>query len=99
MSWDDAEMRLENMPDGSFLVRDSSDDRHILSLSFRAQGSTHHTRIEHHNGKCCGITILLYAVWFLTPPSPGPISSCACGRVRHKEKILHSKSAANFNFT
>ncbi|XP_072031267.1 suppressor of cytokine signaling 7-like isoform X2 [Amphiura filiformis] len=51
MSWDDAEMRLENMPDGSFLVRDSSDDRHILSLSFRAQGSTHHTRIEHHNGK------------------------------------------------
>ncbi|XP_033101842.1 uncharacterized protein LOC117104972 [Anneissia japonica] len=51
MSWDDAESRLENTPDGSFLVRDSSDDRHILSLSFRAQGTTHHTRIEHHNGK------------------------------------------------
>ncbi|XP_041481206.1 uncharacterized protein LOC121428560 isoform X1 [Lytechinus variegatus] len=51
MSWDDAEMRLENTPDGSFLVRDSSDDRHILSLTFRVQGSTHHTRIEHHNGK------------------------------------------------
>ncbi|XP_038049699.1 uncharacterized protein LOC119723209 [Patiria miniata] len=51
MSWDDAESRLENMPDGSFLVRDSSDDRHLLSLSFRAQGSTHHTRVEHHNGK------------------------------------------------
>ncbi|XP_071942780.1 uncharacterized protein [Antedon mediterranea] len=51
MSWDDAESRLENTPDGSFLVRDSSDDRHILSLSFRAQSTTHHTRIEHHNGK------------------------------------------------
>ncbi|XP_071792182.1 uncharacterized protein [Asterias amurensis] len=51
MNWDDAEARLENMPDGSFLVRDSSDDRHLLSLSFRAQGSTHHTRVEHQMGK------------------------------------------------
>lgn len=51
MSWDDAETRLENTPDGSFLVRDSSDERHILSLSFRANGTTHHTRIEHQHGK------------------------------------------------
>ncbi|PIK33968.1 hypothetical protein BSL78_29206, partial [Apostichopus japonicus] len=49
MSWDDAETRLENTPDGSFLVRDSSDERHILSLSFRASGTTHHTRIEHQH--------------------------------------------------
>ncbi|ELT87941.1 hypothetical protein CAPTEDRAFT_136251, partial [Capitella teleta] len=50
MSWDDAESKLSNKPDGSFLVRDSSDDRYILSLSFRSQSSTHHTRIEHYKG-------------------------------------------------
>jgi len=44
-------MRLEDKPDGSFLVRDSSDDRYILSLSFRSQGVTHHTRIEHYKGE------------------------------------------------
>ena len=52
MNWDDAETKLSNKPDGSFLVRDSSDDRYILSLSFRSQGSTHHTRIEHYKGEC-----------------------------------------------
>jgi len=44
-------MKLEDKPDGSFLVRDSSDDRYILSLSFRSQGVTHHTRIEHYKGE------------------------------------------------
>jgi len=44
-------MKLENKPDGSFLVRDSSDDRYILSLSFRSQGVIHHTRIEHYKGE------------------------------------------------
>lgn len=43
-------MKLEDKPDGSFLVRDSSDDRYILSLSFRSQGVIHHTRIEHYKG-------------------------------------------------
>lgn len=51
LSWDGAEARLDKKPDGSFLVRDSSDDRYILSISFRSQGTTHHTRIEHYKGE------------------------------------------------
>ncbi|XP_029339487.1 suppressor of cytokine signaling 7 isoform X2 [Mus caroli] len=50
MNWEDAEMKLKGKPDGSFLVRDSSDPRYILSLSFRSQGITHHTRMEHYRG-------------------------------------------------
>lgn len=53
MNWEDAEMKLKGKPDGSFLVRDSSDPRYILSLSFRSQGITHHTRMEHYRGKRC----------------------------------------------
>lgn len=50
MNWEDAEMKLKEKADGSFLVRDSSDPRYILSLSFRSQGVTHHTRMEHYRG-------------------------------------------------
>ncbi|XP_071264090.1 suppressor of cytokine signaling 7-like isoform X6 [Salvelinus alpinus] len=50
MNWEDAEMKLKAKPDGAFLVRDSSDPRYILSLSFRSQGVTHHTRMEHYRG-------------------------------------------------
>ncbi|TRY91580.1 hypothetical protein DNTS_014480 [Danionella cerebrum] len=47
----EAEEKLISLPNGSFLVRDSSDDRYLLSLSFRSQGKTLHTRIEHSNGR------------------------------------------------
>jgi suppressor of cytokine signaling 7 len=46
----EAEDKLLNQPDGAFLVRDSSDERYLLSLSFRSYGRTWHTRIEHCNG-------------------------------------------------
>ncbi|XP_014784029.1 uncharacterized protein LOC106879106 [Octopus bimaculoides] len=46
----EAEQKLLNQPDGAFLVRDSSDERYLLSLSFRSYGKTLHTRIEHCNG-------------------------------------------------
>lgn len=46
----EAEDKLSLQADGAFLVRDSSDERYLLSLSFRSYGRTLHTRIEHCNG-------------------------------------------------
>ena len=48
---DAAEQVLQYEPDGSFLVRDSSDDRHIFSLTFKLNGTVRHVRIEHDQGK------------------------------------------------
>jgi len=43
----ETEKILENKEDGAFLVRDSSDDKYLYSLSFRLGGRTLHTRIEY----------------------------------------------------
>lgn len=51
LSGQEAVAKLADKPEGSFLVRDSSDERYILSLSFKSQDGVHHTRIEHHKGK------------------------------------------------
>ena len=50
LSGEAAERLLANEPDGSFLVRDSSDDHYIFSLSFRLNGNVRHVRIEHDHG-------------------------------------------------
>lgn len=51
LSWKEAEEQLRDKPTGSFLVRDSSDDRYILSLTFKSDDKIHHTRIEHYRGQ------------------------------------------------
>lgn len=53
ISGEAAEKILSNEPDGSFIVRDSSDDHYIFSLSFRLNSCVRHVRIEHDQGKFC----------------------------------------------
>ncbi len=45
-----AERLLSAEPNGSFLVRDSSDDHYIFSLSFKLNDKVRHVRIEHDQG-------------------------------------------------
>ncbi|XP_052746580.1 uncharacterized protein LOC112053529 isoform X1 [Bicyclus anynana] len=47
-----AEKLLSNEPDGSFIVRDSSDDHYIFTLTFKLNG-LRHVRIEHDQGNFC----------------------------------------------
>ena len=51
ISGDAAEKLFMGEPDGSFLVRDSSDDHYIFSLTFKLNGNIRHVRIEHDQGK------------------------------------------------
>ncbi|XP_028410167.1 uncharacterized protein LOC114532779 [Dendronephthya gigantea] len=51
LSSKEAEVKLHGKPDGAFLVRDSNDNRYLLSLSFRSAQTTLHTRIEFCKGK------------------------------------------------
>ncbi|RWS06644.1 uncharacterized protein B4U79_06425 [Dinothrombium tinctorium] len=44
------ERLLLNEPDGSFIVRDSSDEHYIFSLTFKLNGLVRHVRIEHDQG-------------------------------------------------
>ena len=50
LSRTDAIEKLREECDGAFLVRDSSNPRYLLSLSFKAPDGIFHTRIEHTNG-------------------------------------------------
>lgn len=45
-----AEKILSNEPDGSFIVRDSSDDHYIFSLTFKLNNCVRHVRIEQDQG-------------------------------------------------
>lgn len=53
ISGEAAEKILSNEPDGSFIVRDSSDHHYIFSLTFRLNGCVRHVRIEHDQGELC----------------------------------------------
>lgn len=50
ISSEGAEKILSNEPDGSFIVRDSSDDHYIFSLTFKLDGCVRHVRIEQDQG-------------------------------------------------
>ncbi|XP_076462065.1 uncharacterized protein LOC143294573 [Babylonia areolata] len=67
LSYEEAESKLIDKRDGSFLVRDSSNENYILSLSFKSMGQVHHTRIEHHKG--------LFSFWS-QPDSHGKAQIC-----------------------
>lgn len=67
LSYEEAENKLIDKRDGSFLVRDSSNENYILSLSFKSMGNVHHTRIEHHKG--------LFSFWS-QPDSHGKAQIC-----------------------
>ncbi|KAI1284910.1 Suppressor of cytokine signaling 5 [Halotydeus destructor] len=47
----EAERLLENRPEGTFLLRDSAQDDHLFSVSFRRFDRSLHARIEQLNGK------------------------------------------------
>lgn len=55
MSGDVAERLLSSEPNGSFLVRDSSDDHYIFSLTFKLNGKVRHVRIEHDQGEIIAV--------------------------------------------
>ncbi|KAK7112025.1 dentin sialophosphoprotein-like [Littorina saxatilis] len=67
LSYEESESKLIDKRDGSFLVRDSSNENYILSLSFKSMGQVHHTRIEHHKG--------LFSFWS-QPDSHGKAQIC-----------------------
>ncbi|CAL7935843.1 unnamed protein product [Xylocopa violacea] len=50
ISGTEADAKLLSEPDGAFLVRDSSDDRYVLTLSFKSSGKLLHARMEHSGG-------------------------------------------------
>ncbi|XP_076459548.1 uncharacterized protein LOC143292824 [Babylonia areolata] len=55
LSSEEAVSKLSDKCDGSFLVRDSSSERHLLTISFKYNSNINHTRIEFHKG--------LFSLW------------------------------------
>ncbi|XP_014279265.1 suppressor of cytokine signaling 6 [Halyomorpha halys] len=51
LSRSETEDKLLEEPDGAFLVRDSSAQKYVLTLSFRSHSQTFHTHIDHVGGK------------------------------------------------
>lgn len=47
----EAERLLDNKPEGTFLLRDSAQEEHLFSVSFRKYGRSLHARIEHFEHK------------------------------------------------
>ena len=50
LSREETEAKLKDAPSGSFLVRDSNDEHHLYTLSFKQRNLMLHTRIEFVNG-------------------------------------------------
>lgn len=51
--------------DGSFLVRDSSSECYIFSMTFKLEGQIHHARIEHNKGKSTELINHIYSIKFI----------------------------------
>ena len=72
----EAEVTLRDKPDGCFLVRDSSHEFHLYSVSYRCRGRTCHTRIRYENGMFC----------FFTPPDKAGTKTVV-GLIKNSMKI------------
>lgn len=73
----EAEEQLHGKPDGSFLVRDSSHEFHLYSVSFRSKGQTLHTRIKYDKGR----------FGFLTPTGLHPETNSVVALVKKSMKL------------
>ena len=75
----EAEKLLENKPEGTFLLRDSAQEEHLFSVSFRRFDRSLHARIEQWNHK-----------FSFDSHDPGVFSSSTvCGLIEHYKDPSH----------